>query len=386
MDADRARRDYRIMAFTQRTGAGAVRGVMAPGVMAPGRPGPPRTPRPRGWFRRGLRRALREPFTRRTGRECLNACVSLLVAIPLFAFTAVAVAAGLALSVSFAGLPLLALSLRTARRLGAACRRRAHRGGGAGARAPAPVQAEAGTTDRGATAVPVAARLRGLDPIEPGRPGRLAGVRLPAAQAPDRAHRRHRADLHRGLGDRVRDVSRVVGTHSHTGRARRYRPGARVDRMVDTEPGARRPVVSLAGGLVRAGPGPPVRPDLVPLDGHRVQRPRPEAGRPAADPAGAGPGTDPGKRGGRLGRTAAPDRTGPSRRGAGADGGGRYEARARPREARRRGQRDGGRNGGPDAGDRPGAGARARRRRPPQRQGGHPRAARPGPRHSPAGP
>ena len=127
MDADRARRDYRIMAFTQRTGAGAVRGVMAPGVMAPGRPGPPRTPRPRGWFRRGLRRALREPFTRRTGRECLNACVSLLVAIPLFAFTAVAVAAGLALSVSFAGLPLLALSLRTARRLGAACRRLANR-------------------------------------------------------------------------------------------------------------------------------------------------------------------------------------------------------------------------------------------------------------------
>jgi signal transduction histidine kinase len=120
------------MAFTQRAGADAGRGVMAPGamtpgVMAPGTPGPPRTPRPRGSFRRGLRRALREPFTRRTGRECLNACVNLLVAIPLFAFTAVAVAAGLALSVSFAGLPLLALSLRAARRLGAACRRLANR-------------------------------------------------------------------------------------------------------------------------------------------------------------------------------------------------------------------------------------------------------------------
>jgi signal transduction histidine kinase len=120
------------MAFTQRAGANAGRGVMAPGVMtpgvmAPGTPGPPRTPRPRGSFRRGLRRALREPFTRRTGRECLNACVSLLVAVPLFAFTAVAVAAGLALSVSFAGLPLLALSLRAARRLGAACRRLANR-------------------------------------------------------------------------------------------------------------------------------------------------------------------------------------------------------------------------------------------------------------------
>jgi signal transduction histidine kinase len=132
MDAARARRDYRIMAFTERTGADAGRGVMAPrvmapGVMAPGTPGPPRAPRPRGSFRRGLRRALREPFTRRTGRECLYAGRSLLVAIPLFAFTAVAVAVGLALSVSFAGLPLLALSLRTARRLGAACRRLANR-------------------------------------------------------------------------------------------------------------------------------------------------------------------------------------------------------------------------------------------------------------------
>jgi signal transduction histidine kinase len=118
------------MAFTQRAGAEATRGVMAPGVMAPGKPGtprPPRTPRPRGSFRRGLRRALREPFTRRTRRECVYAGRNLLVAIPLFAFTAVTVAVGLALSVSFAGLPLLALSLRTSRRLGAACRRLANR-------------------------------------------------------------------------------------------------------------------------------------------------------------------------------------------------------------------------------------------------------------------
>jgi signal transduction histidine kinase len=133
MDAARARRDYRSMAFTQRSGESAGLGVMAPrdamapGVMAPGVPGPARPPRPPGSFKRGLRRALREPFTRRTARECAHASVSLLIAIPLFAFTAVAVTVGLALSVSFAGLPLLALSLRAARRLGEVCRRLANR-------------------------------------------------------------------------------------------------------------------------------------------------------------------------------------------------------------------------------------------------------------------
>ena len=133
MDATRARRDYRSMAFTQRSGESAGRGVMAPrdvtapGVMAPASPGPPRPPTPRGSFKRGLRRALREPFTRRTARECAHATVSLLIAIPLFAFTAVALTVGLALSVSFAGLPLLALSLRAARRLGEVCRRLANR-------------------------------------------------------------------------------------------------------------------------------------------------------------------------------------------------------------------------------------------------------------------
>ncbi|HEX4289877.1 MAG TPA: sensor domain-containing protein [Trebonia sp.] len=129
------------MAFTERAADSARRGVTARdvmasgvattlGVMAPGPPappGPPQPPRPRGWFRRGLRRALREPFTRRTWRECLYAGLSLLVAIPLFAFTAVAVTVGLALSVSFAGLPLLALALQAARRLGAFCRRLANR-------------------------------------------------------------------------------------------------------------------------------------------------------------------------------------------------------------------------------------------------------------------
>jgi len=102
--------------------------------MAPAEPGPPkspRPPRPRGSFRRGLRRVLREPFTRQTGREFLYACLNLLVAIPVFVFTAVAVTVGLALSVSFAGLPLLALSLRAARRLGDACRRLDNRSLGA---------------------------------------------------------------------------------------------------------------------------------------------------------------------------------------------------------------------------------------------------------------
>ncbi|MGH3251246.1 MAG: sensor domain-containing protein, partial [Trebonia sp.] len=74
-----------------------------------------------------LWRLLREPFTRRTGRECLYAGLSLLLAIPFFAFTVVAVTVGLGLSVSFAGLPLLAMSLRTVRRLGAVCRRLASR-------------------------------------------------------------------------------------------------------------------------------------------------------------------------------------------------------------------------------------------------------------------
>ena len=95
--------------------------------MAPAAPRPPRPPRPRGSFKRGLRRALREPFTRRNLRECRYAGVGLLVAIPLFAFTAVAFTVSLALSVSFAGLPLLALSLRAARRLGENCRRLANR-------------------------------------------------------------------------------------------------------------------------------------------------------------------------------------------------------------------------------------------------------------------
>jgi signal transduction histidine kinase len=110
------------MVSTQRPGQD-----FRPGVMAPRAPGPPRAPRPRGSFKRGVRRALREPFTRRTWRECLYAGLSLLIAIPLFAFTAVAITVGLAVSVSFAGLPLLATALRACRRLGEFCRRLANR-------------------------------------------------------------------------------------------------------------------------------------------------------------------------------------------------------------------------------------------------------------------
>ena len=74
-----------------------------------------------------MRQALREPFTRRNWRECLYAGISLLVAIPLFAFTVVAATVGLAVSVSFAGLPLLATALQAFRRLGGFCRRLAGR-------------------------------------------------------------------------------------------------------------------------------------------------------------------------------------------------------------------------------------------------------------------
>ena len=98
-----------------------------PGVMAPAAPGVAREPRPPGSFKLALRQALREPFTRRNWRECLFAGLSLLVAIPLFAFTAVAVTVGLAVSVSFAGLPLLATALRASRRLGTFCGRLASR-------------------------------------------------------------------------------------------------------------------------------------------------------------------------------------------------------------------------------------------------------------------
>ena len=248
--------------------------------MAPGAPGPPRPPRPRGSFKRGLRRALREPFTRRTGRECLYAGVSLLVAIPLFAFTAVAVAVGLALSVSFAGLPLLALSLRAARRLGAFCRRLANRALGSRTEPPPLFRPRQVRPIEAPPPFRPQPGLDGLDPVEPDRLGRLAGVRLPAAQASDRGARRHRADLHRCLGGGVHHVPGLVGAHPPARRARRCGPGARVDRVVDAEPGARRPVGALPGGVLRAGSGRAERAGLGPVDGQRVQRPRPDGWPP----------------------------------------------------------------------------------------------------------
>ena len=133
MDVARARRDYRSMAFTQRTGEerrarrdgpprrdGAGRDG-ARGAEAAEAAEAPRLVQARPAARAA--RAVHPPHR----RECAHAAVSLLIAIPLFAFTAVAVTVGLALSVSFAGLPLLALSLRAARRLGEVCRRLANR-------------------------------------------------------------------------------------------------------------------------------------------------------------------------------------------------------------------------------------------------------------------
>ena len=70
---------------------------------------------------------MREPFTRHAWQQVFYVILSLLVAIPLFVFTAVATTVGLAASVSFAGLPLLAAVLRAFRRLGALFRRLAGR-------------------------------------------------------------------------------------------------------------------------------------------------------------------------------------------------------------------------------------------------------------------
>src|ERR1700761_7641023 len=81
-------------------------------------------------FKRGLRALLREPFSRRGRHERWYAALSFALSLPAFAFIAVAVVAGLGLSLSFAGmlvgLPLLALALLAARKLGAVCRRLAN--------------------------------------------------------------------------------------------------------------------------------------------------------------------------------------------------------------------------------------------------------------------
>ena len=87
---------------------------------------PPQIPHDRIWFRQTMRKLLRAPFTRETGRQIEYAVLGLLLAIPGFVFIVVAVTVGLGMSLSFAGmllgLPLLVLSLLGARRLGAAHR------------------------------------------------------------------------------------------------------------------------------------------------------------------------------------------------------------------------------------------------------------------------
>ena len=83
----------------------------------------PRVPHDRVWLRRTAATLLRAPFTRDTGRQVEYAVLGLLLAVPGFVFIVVAVTIGLGLSLSFAGmlagLPLLMVALRGARRLGA---------------------------------------------------------------------------------------------------------------------------------------------------------------------------------------------------------------------------------------------------------------------------
>jgi signal transduction histidine kinase len=92
---------------------------------------PAQAPRAGVSWRQDVLRALREPFTRRATRERRYAALSFLLAIPGFVLVAVAVIVGLGLSLSFAGmavgLPLLAVSLLGARKLGTANRRLAGR-------------------------------------------------------------------------------------------------------------------------------------------------------------------------------------------------------------------------------------------------------------------
>ncbi|HEY2551425.1 MAG TPA: sensor domain-containing protein [Streptosporangiaceae bacterium] len=91
-------------------------------------------------FRRDLLRLLAEPFTRRSIAERQYALTGFLLAVPAFVLVADAFAISLSLSMSFAGmllgLPLLAVSLCGARRLGAL--HRALAAGLLGLQVPAP--------------------------------------------------------------------------------------------------------------------------------------------------------------------------------------------------------------------------------------------------------
>jgi signal transduction histidine kinase len=109
----------------------------------------PRTPHDRAWFRQTMRKLLRAPFTRETGRQVEYAVLGLLLAIPGFVFIVVAVTAGFGLSLSFAGmlagLPLLMVALLGARRLGAVNRRLAGRLLGVQVAAPPPLRRQPGS-------------------------------------------------------------------------------------------------------------------------------------------------------------------------------------------------------------------------------------------------
>ncbi len=112
--------DQQASSATPAAHAGPWRGTFEP------QPYPARPPRGPGALRRDLLRLLREPFSQRARRERRYAVLSFLLAIPGFVFVVVAVTMGLGLSLSFAGmlagLPLLAVSLLGARRLGAVSR------------------------------------------------------------------------------------------------------------------------------------------------------------------------------------------------------------------------------------------------------------------------
>jgi hypothetical protein len=123
-------------------------------------PGPAIVHLGRKSLRRDARRLLREPFTRRYLMDRWYAGLSFLLAVPAFAFVVLTVILGLGLSFSFAGMlvgvPLLAVSLLAARRLGGICRGLASRLLGVRVAAPPPLRRgpgiagwlRAGLTDR----------------------------------------------------------------------------------------------------------------------------------------------------------------------------------------------------------------------------------------------
>jgi signal transduction histidine kinase len=121
-------------------------------IPAPPAVRPPRVPHDRAWFRQTVRKLLRAPFTRETGRQVEYAVLGLLLAIPGFVFIVVMVTVGFGLSLSFAGmllgLPLLTVTLLGARRLGAVHRHLAARLLGVQVEPPPPLHRQPGTFGR----------------------------------------------------------------------------------------------------------------------------------------------------------------------------------------------------------------------------------------------